>query len=474
MASASDDSSIPTPLTSFGMSREASLAGTSFCGGFDLMRVDSQTSDAQSFHDMHQEDRIHEPALTTYSKDGRLVTVPTSNLSLSVSYAGGMADSATWPSIQPAAEASQPSYGFENGLDMARSKSSDCRSSPSSRIVRRSQEQVVQAERPIAPKERSKGSEPTQPLLKSASEHGMIRQRSADGKKVSIPRVDHVRPKQPGLKCNLCNKKPDGYKGPHELRRHKETAHDKLSAYVCVDLSSDQKWLSECRACQSRHQYPQKHNAAAHLRRMHWHPKSKDRRTGVKSGESRGGKGGGREPPMAELQRWIQKISLPETGHESADKNINDDGDDDDDDESAAESDGDEDEIFVLDDIQASSSQTLDNGPSGPGANAALDNDSALSIDIDQNQNLALLGFWPHYDYFPQPTFDNNFDQYAGPPLYSSAPTIPHDTNADSMNSPPVDQTLATGTLGFNGLPFMPSMNSAFDRLSHFNALDPS
>jgi hypothetical protein len=55
------------------------------------------------------------------------------------------------------------------------------------------------------------------------------------------------------------------------------------------------------------------YNAAAHLRRAHFKPKNRRK---DKDGESRGGKGGGDWPPMAELKYWMKEVKVvaaPET-----------------------------------------------------------------------------------------------------------------------------------------------------------------
>jgi hypothetical protein len=54
------------------------------------------------------------------------------------------------------------------------------------------------------------------------------------------------------------------------------------------------------------------YNAAAHLRRAHFKPKSKGQRTKsntkVEEGEKRGGKGGGDWPAMSELKHWMKEV----------------------------------------------------------------------------------------------------------------------------------------------------------------------
>ena len=82
------------------------------------------------------------------------------------------------------------------------------------------------------------------------------------------------------------------------------------TAWICVDISSD-GFLSGCAACEAKKSYGQDYNAAAHLRRFHFHPRSEIRRTNVDPEEKRGGKGGGKDPPMSECRRWMKKIQVP-------------------------------------------------------------------------------------------------------------------------------------------------------------------
>jgi hypothetical protein len=81
--------------------------------------------------------------------------------------------------------------------------------------------------------------------------------------------------------------------------------------YVCIDASSDGKFLSKCRHCRKGKVYGAYYNAAAHLRRAHFHPRNLGRKN--RNEEKRGGVGGGDDPPMDHLkQYWIKEIEVDE------------------------------------------------------------------------------------------------------------------------------------------------------------------
>ena len=119
----------------------------------------------------------------------------------------------------------------------------------------------------------------------------------------------YTTPSREKLLCQKCNIKPEGYRGPHELRRHMDVMHPSTArkAFVCVDRSADKKFLANCRHCQMRKKYHAEYNAAAHLRRIHFHPRVKGDKD-QKEASSRGGSAGGDRPKLEVLRLWIEEV----------------------------------------------------------------------------------------------------------------------------------------------------------------------
>ncbi|KAI1495987.1 hypothetical protein F5X99DRAFT_93137 [Biscogniauxia marginata] len=159
-----------------------------------------------------------------------------------------------------------------------------------------------------------------------------------DGK-AAITKAKYVRPKQPKVFCDQCDEHKDGFRGEHELRRHKDAKHQAMvKKFICVNPTEVGlpigvpvvNPLNKCKACKSKKRYGAYYNAAAHLRRTHFKEKpsrQKNKNAGANRSEDdkRGGKGGGDWPPMSELKNWMTEIWVSKFEQRPED----DDGDDD-------------------------------------------------------------------------------------------------------------------------------------------------
>lgn len=135
--------------------------------------------------------------------------------------------------------------------------------------------------------------------------------------KVQLHKSSYQRPKHPKVFCDRCEEHPEGFRGDHELRRHMSAKHEgTVKKFVCRDpalvgLKSTVTAinpLSKCKACTGRKQYGAYYNAAAHLRRTHFKPKTARGKAKRGLDEKRGGKGGGDWPSMNDLKLWFEEI----------------------------------------------------------------------------------------------------------------------------------------------------------------------
>lgn len=135
--------------------------------------------------------------------------------------------------------------------------------------------------------------------------------------KQPILKIPYQRPKQQKRYCTQCNAVPEGFHGPHELRRHEERVHSaERTAWICTTpqslLSGD--WpahpLSQCKQCQEQKMYNAYYNAAAHLRRSHFNPRKRGRRPKGEVQERRAGKTGGDSPSIQWLKTngWLRAV----------------------------------------------------------------------------------------------------------------------------------------------------------------------
>jgi hypothetical protein len=192
----------------------------------------------------------------------------------------------------------------EGNASDASASSSNC-----SRQSRREREiNALAAARKIAPKALESIDE-----TESVLSNQMARIRSEDGSSKTvgvISKTPYVRPQHPKIMCPMCQERPDGFRGTHELDRHIARAHaTRRKGYICIDYSPDKKFLAGCKHCRNKKVYGAYYNAAAHLRRAHFHPRKRGRKG--KNDEKRGGIGGGDHPAMDYLkQHWIKEVEI--------------------------------------------------------------------------------------------------------------------------------------------------------------------
>ena len=256
----------------------------------------------------------------------------------------GSANEAFLSPVQSVLSSAQALAPFENNdmsylaEDMRRSTSttssegnvSDASASSStcSRQLRREREINAQAAaRKIAPKAIESNDE----TESSPSNAQMAEITSQDGSSKTVgvlTKTPYVRPQHPKIMCQYCKERPEGFRGTHELDRHIARAHaPSRKGYICVDHSSDKKFLANCKHCRNKKVYGAYYNAAAHLRRAHFHPRKRGRKG--KNDEKRGGIGGGDHPPMDYLKmHWIKEVdvdnnpSSPDSGSEDANEAV--------------------------------------------------------------------------------------------------------------------------------------------------------
>lgn len=232
---------------------------------------------------------------------------------------------ASTQSVYPSAQALTPFDNNNNNdtsylaEDMRRSTSitasesslseASAQSSRGSRQSRRKREINAQASRKIAPR----AIESTEETESLSSNVQMTEITSSDGSSKTvgvINKTPYVRPQHPKIQCQFCDERPEGFRGTHELDRHIARAHaPSRKGYICVDYSKDKKFLANCKHCRNKKVYGAYYNAAAHLRRAHFHPRKRGRKG--KNDEKRGGIGGGDHPPMDYLKmHWIKEVEV--------------------------------------------------------------------------------------------------------------------------------------------------------------------
>ncbi|KAH7397537.1 hypothetical protein BKA64DRAFT_576107 [Cadophora sp. MPI-SDFR-AT-0126] len=301
----SDSLTTATTLTS-DMSRQNSL-----CNGLEsMMKFNSNNSFSA---DPQNDQFMYDHVAQFPSRHSRRSSDEEQSLLLAgagASHESQFSQSFQFPSSNPFGEKMEKSQSVE---------STSSSSSASSRNVKRLQDQIAAGQaRPLMPKGGSEGIS----MSRDNSSQAMTRIESKDGSqdKVAISKPSYQRPKHDRVWCKRCENHPDGFRGEHELRRHVDREHKEIvKKWVCIEPTDGGKHplpivpLSRCKACtQQKKKYGAYYNAAAHLRRAHFNPKTKGRSKSqqkVDDADKRGGKGGGDDPPMDELKKyWMKEV----------------------------------------------------------------------------------------------------------------------------------------------------------------------
>lgn len=275
------------------MSRSPSL----FDGAFEMLRFDSTTS-------------LNDIESSLFSKNNSLA-IPSQPLQFSEEEqthlligigAGGVGSSSV-------AEQDEP---ILSSIAMEKSDSYDSTSSTASRNRQRLQQLNQQAaSRIIAP--RGPDSEGIAPQVSSNSGASLD---TLGGASTSRSKNAHSRKKQEPVSCYKCPGRPK-FCGAHELRRHEDREHKSVvKKFIVVEPKVDGRAkpvipLANCKACARQKEYGAYYNVAAHLRRAHFKPKTpKKLRTSKDVVVKRGGKAGGKWPPMSELKHWMVQVEV--------------------------------------------------------------------------------------------------------------------------------------------------------------------
>ncbi|KAI9798883.1 MAG: hypothetical protein M1833_004386 [Piccolia ochrophora] len=309
------------------MSRTGSAMDGSICDGFDMIRLQSAgvTSFASDlsmsgevfYGDLKQSSSNTDDGVrVTEFKDSSLDIRGTGSFSEGLSahsFSQQHERTGTMPAgsglLLPPSEATYMQRTTSSG------STASTRSDRSVRSAQRRSQYLINGKRPLAPKSSDEGSD----MSRQSSSNTMMHDTPAEAtmgpkEKKCIIKAQYRRPPRPKTFCNRCEMHPDGFRGEHELRRHFQREHSGLvrKAWMCLDVSEDKSFLAKCKPCSQGKKYGAYYNAAAHLRRHHFHPRRQGRGSrGRASNERsrRAGNSGGHDPPMSELKRWMTEVN---------------------------------------------------------------------------------------------------------------------------------------------------------------------
>ncbi|KAJ0347627.1 hypothetical protein COL154_011105 [Colletotrichum chrysophilum] len=281
-----------TPLTRENSSFDHQFESQSLNGAFEMARINSTQS---------QLDFVPQDLYTS----APLGTSPNVKSESFLAYVGASLSQQQYAQQSPMDE----QFLSQGSSLMERSISANSTASTKSTQERRAkdvfQQQIQNATRTaLAPKP----ADATKPSQSATKKEG----------KVAVTKGTYTRPKHPKVYCDQCNDHPDGFRGDHELRRHINAKHEgTIKKFICRDpakagLKSNVEAinpLSKCKQCVAGKHYGAYYNAAAHLRRTHFKPKTpRGKNKRGDDDEKRGGKGGGDWPPMNELKLWMEEV----------------------------------------------------------------------------------------------------------------------------------------------------------------------
>lgn len=390
------------------MSRQNSLFNEPLVESIQMMKVNSNTSHFTDVNGVDHTlfDQIAPPFISS-SHTRRSSSEEQSQLLVG---AGGASDSQFSNSFASQEAYFQSSGSFGEKMEKSQSNESNSSfSSMSSRNKQRLQAQIAVAHsRPLMPKGGDGNA-----MSRENSSQSMVRLESKDGSqdKIAISKPTYQRPKHDRVQCKQCDDYPDGFRGEHELRRHQDRQHKRMvKKWVCKTPTNGQDIvkpvvpLTRCKAChQQKKKYGAYYNAAAHLRRAHFRPKTKGRsKTGSKLDEKkRGGNGGGNWPTMDELKPWMEEVEEAATEYSLSSTQQD-------------ELDASDDELDI---DEPSSAHTMNSGTSNFDTSYLPDNPFYPSPN--NNVMFELQHMQYHLD-LPQHNIDtsmcnsqNNFDQFA-------------------------------------------------------------